>query len=89
MLDPYILPAMFGFIGGVARASFGVLKARKRKEQFRLKYFLVTVVASGAIGMFAGLLYDTDYKLSLIAGYAGMDIVESIYKVKNPKKRLL
>ncbi len=89
MYQELLLSASFGFIGGVARSSFGVLKARKRKEKFRFKYFLVTILASGAIGVFAGLVYDKSYKTSLIAGYAGMDIVESIYQLKYPGKRLL
>lgn len=88
MFEEFLLSAIFGFIGGVARASFGVLKARKRKEKFRFKYFLITILASGAIGMFAGLLYDKSYKISLVAGYAGTDIIESLYKMKHPKKHL-
>ena len=45
-------------------------------------------IASGFVGVFAGLLYDTNYKLTLIAGYASTDLIEGIYKIKNPKSNL-
>ena len=45
-------------------------------------------MASGVVGMFTGLLYDVDYKVTLIAGYAGTDLIESVYKMKNPKSSL-
>ncbi|PIN80987.1 hypothetical protein COV16_00050 [Candidatus Woesearchaeota archaeon CG10_big_fil_rev_8_21_14_0_10_34_8] len=87
-MNELILAGIFGFIGGVARASVGFLKALKQKKKFNLKYFLVSLFTSGIVGVFAGLLYDKNYKLTLIAGYAGTDLIESIYKMKHPKSTL-
>ncbi len=43
---------------------------------------LFTLFASGVIGVFCGLLVSADYRLNLLAGYAGTDFIESIYKVR-------
>jgi hypothetical protein len=32
------------------------------------------------IGVFVGIIFDFDPRLSLLAGYAGTDILEGIYK---------
>ncbi len=32
------------------------------------------------IGIFVGIIFDFDPRLSLLAGYAGTDILEGIYK---------
>ncbi len=32
------------------------------------------------IGIFIGIIFDFDPRLSLLAGYAGTDILEGIYK---------
>lgn len=87
-MNQLILAGIFGFIGGAARASVGALKALKRKEKFKWKYFLLSLLSSGIVGAFTGLIYDTNYKVTLIAGYAGTDLIESAYKMKNPKSSL-
>jgi hypothetical protein len=32
------------------------------------------------IGIFVGIVFNFDYRLSLLAGYAGTDILEGVYK---------
>ena len=87
-MNPILLAGIFGFIGGAARACVGVLKSVKRKEKFKWKYFLLSLISSGIVGVFTGLLYDVDYKVTLIAGYAGTDLIGSVYKMNNPKSSL-
>ncbi len=87
-MNPILLAGIFGFMGGATRTCVGVLKAVKKKEKFKWRYFLLSLMASGVVGMFTGLLYDVDYKVTLIAGYAGTDLIESVYKMKNPKSSL-
>ena len=41
---------------------------------------LFLVVVAVVIGCFVGLIFNFDYRLSLLAGYAGTDIIEGIYK---------
>ena len=41
---------------------------------------MITVFIAGIIGIFTGIVFNFDYRLSLLAGYAGTDILEGIYK---------
>ena len=43
-------------------------------------YYFITVVIAAIIGIFVGIIFNFDYRLSLLAGYAGTDILEGIYK---------
>lgn len=72
--------AIYGFIGGIVRGAVGILKLKSIKE-FKPWYLLLTLVLSGIVGVFAGMIVGADYRLTLMAGYAGMDLVESIYKI--------
>jgi len=72
--------AIYGFIGGIVRGAVGILKLKSIKE-FRLHYLSLTLILSGIVGLFAGMLVGADYRLTLMAGYAGMDLVESVYKI--------
>lgn len=76
-----LISASFGFLGGLARAIVGTMKSLKKKEKFRWKYFLFTVVESCIIGIIVGI-YLNDPKVSVAAGYAGTDIIEGLYKLR-------
>ena len=41
-----------------------------------MEYVFIALV----IGIFVGIVFDFDPRLSLLAGYAGTDILEGIYK---------
>lgn len=51
----------------------------------------LTILISGVVGGAAGALADTEWQVSFLAGYAGTDFIESLYKIKigqrllNPK----
>ncbi len=38
------------------------------------------------VGIFAGIIFSFDYRISLLAGYAGTDILENAYKIIKLKK---
>ncbi len=82
------MDGLFGFIGGLTRAFVGILKYRlpKKKGKFKPIELAFTIIASGIIGLFCGLLVATDFKLSLLAGYAGTDLIEGIYKIRRKQK---
>jgi hypothetical protein len=42
-------------------------------------YYAITVLTASIIGVFVGMIFNFDYRLSLLAGYAGTDILEGIY----------
>ena len=52
------------------------------KNIFDLTYFLVTMGVSMLVGIAAGLLADGTWKIAFLAGYAGTDFIESLYKLK-------
>ncbi|MEM4260318.1 MAG: hypothetical protein QXG00_03705 [Candidatus Woesearchaeota archaeon] len=78
----YLEPISFGFLGGIVRAIVGILKYRKTHVKFVFLpgRFLFTIIASGIIGVFVALLIANDYRIALLSGYAGTDIIEGIYK---------
>ena len=72
----------FGFFGGVVRALVGITKSGvlKGKEKLNWGKLIFTLAASGIIGMFAGVLVTTQYAFLMLAGYAGTDLIEGVYK---------
>jgi F0F1-type ATP synthase membrane subunit c/vacuolar-type H+-ATPase subunit K len=84
-----LLAAGYGLIGGSARAFVGILKQYRRnpgqKQAFSTQYLILTVLGSSIIGVFAGMLVATHFALPLLAGYAGMDVIEGMVKAKMRK----
>lgn len=84
-MDPVFLtqigyPAVLGGIGGLTRGIVGLLKALSLRRRVLWGYYLITVIIAAIIGIFVGIVFNFDYRLSLLAGYAGTDILEGIYK---------
>jgi len=79
-LNQLILPALLGGVGGLTRGFIGLLKALSLRRRILWGYYVITVVIALIIGIFTGLIFNFDYRLSLLAGYAGTDILEGIYK---------
>lgn len=91
-MDKMMIFAASGFLGGIARALVGILKGRETyKEEFKMRWskIIFTIMASGIIGLCAGLLVnDLDYRVAILAGYAGTDMIESLYKMRNAQGTL-
>jgi hypothetical protein len=79
-MDTIIYSAMLGGLGGLTRGFVGLLKALSLKRRIIWKYYVITVITATIIGIFIGIVFNFDYRLSLLAGYAGTDILEGIYK---------
>ena len=75
-----VLPAILGGVGGLTRGFIGLLKALSLRRRILWGYYVITVVVAAVIGIFTGIIFNFDYRLSLLAGYAGTDILEGIYK---------
>lgn len=90
MVEEYVssvvYPAVIGGIGGVTRGVVGLLKALSLRRKILWGYYAITVVVAAIIGIFVGIVFNFDYRLSLLAGYAGTDILEGIYKSFNVQK---
>ena len=80
MVHELLLAGGLGAIGGATRGVVGLLKALSLRRRILWFYWLITVVIAIIIGIFAGLIFNFDWRLSLLAGYAGTDIIEGIYK---------
>ena len=79
-MDTTVLAGLLGGIGGLTRGVIGLLKALALRRKIIWHYYLITVVIAVIIGIFTGIIFDFDKRLSLLAGYAGTDILEGIYK---------
>jgi len=79
-MDPIFLAGLLGGIGGLTRGVVGLLKALSLRRRILWLYYFITVIIAMIIGIFTGLIFNFDYRLSLLAGYAGTDILEGIYK---------
>lgn len=75
-----ILPGLLGGLGGLVRGLVGLMKALSLKRKILWNYYLITIAVALIIGVFIGMIFNFDWRLSLLAGYAGTDIIESIYK---------
>jgi len=79
-MNELILPGVLGGVGGLTRGVVGLLKALSLRRRIIWNYYIITVAVAALIGVFIGVVFNYDYRLSLLAGYAGTDILEGIYK---------
>jgi uncharacterized membrane protein YoaK (UPF0700 family) len=76
---------LVGAAGGIVRALVGILKyleQNKEERRLRIGYLLFSLFVSAVIGGFAGALSEGNWKIAGLAGYAGSDFIESLYKIK-------
>jgi len=87
MADPILMAGLLGGLGGLTRGLVGLLKAMSLKRKLIPVYFMLTIFIAWVIGIFVGIIfYNIDIRLSLLAGYAGTDILEGIYKLFKAQK---
>ncbi len=85
MIPLALWQTLAGGMGGFVRALVGITKSQTFNPdtfKFQWKYFLITIVVSIVVGQMAGLIFNADWRMSLLAGYAGSDLIESLYKIK-------
>lgn len=79
-MEGVILAGLLGGIGGLTRGLVGLLKALSLRRRILWGYYAITVLVALIVGIFTGIIFNFDSRLSLLAGYAGTDIIEGIYK---------
>ncbi len=79
-MEGIVLAGLLGGVGGLTRGVVGLLKALSLRRRIIWLYYLITVLIAVIIGIFVGIVFNFDPRLSLLAGYAGTDILEGIYK---------
>ena len=79
-----------GFLGGVIRGLMGISKEIRssptKKKSIRPEYIAITLLSSGGLGVLVGVFIADDIRFALLAGYAGTDFLEGLYKIKMGKK---
>jgi di/tricarboxylate transporter len=80
MVNEIAVAGLLGGVGGLVRGLVGIFKAMRQKEKFNFKYCILTIVIAIIIGAFTGIIVSKDYRVNLLAGYAGIDILEGLYK---------
>ncbi len=75
-----------GFLGGVIRGLVGITKyinaTPSRKRKVRKDWVVLSLLSSGGMGLMVGMFIADDVRFALVAGYAGTDFIESIFKIK-------
>lgn len=79
-MSELLLPALLGGVGGLTRGLVGLMKALSLRRKILWGYYAITVLIAVVLGVFTGSIFNFDSRLSLLAGYAGTDILEGIYK---------
>lgn len=79
-MEPILTAALFGGLGGAARGLIGLGKALSQKRKLIWSYWLLTVFIAVVIGMATGSIFNWDLRFAILAGYAGTDLLEGIYK---------
>lgn len=75
-----------GFLGGIIRGLMGITKyinatpTKRRKVQ--KDWVVLSLLSSGGMGLMVGVFIAEDIKFALVAGYAGTDFIESLFKIK-------
>ena len=78
-----------GFLGGLIRGLIGITKyitgTPTKKRKVRKDWMILTLLSSGGLGLMAGVFIAEDIKFALVAGYAGTDFLENLFKIKMKK----
>jgi fluoride ion exporter CrcB/FEX len=77
-----------GLIGGGLRGVVGIAKTLVTKKEDKINYgwFFVSVAVAMAIGVIAATFMGGGFEVALLAGYAGSDLLEGLFKIKFNEK---
>ena len=85
MFGVIVMQALAGASGGFIRALVGITKAKEFNPttfKFEWRMFGFSILVSILTGIMSGLIMNVDWRMSLLAGYAGSDLLESLYKLR-------
>ncbi len=70
-----------GIAGGMVRGLVGISK-RAAGEPLHPGKLLLSLLVAAVSGAIASVFAEGDWRMSLLAGYAGSDLLESLYKTR-------
>lgn len=77
----FVLAVVPGVVGGLVRGLMGIYKHVVRdKEPFEIFKLLFSLLLAILVGAVAGVLTEGDWRVALLAGFAGSDLLESLAK---------
>ena len=82
-MQQIIISGLFGLMGGLIRALIGIIKNKRLKNKIKFKpsYLIITLIISAIIGMLTSTAFITNNLISLVIGYAGIDLLDNILKI--------
>ena len=88
-MEPVALAAIYGGFGGLIRGLGGLYKIAKDREkgtileEFKPALFGVSLIISASAGVLIYYMTNDMTPLALIgAGFAGIDVIETMFKTK-------
>ena len=89
MNQPQLFSLICGLLGGAVRAAVGITKYFQQYEgesRIQFGYLGCSLISAILAGGAAGLLAENDWRLALLFGYAGADLLENAYKIALKKQ---
>lgn len=84
-METILSSILLGILGGFVRALVGIVKyfeKNKAEQKIRFWYLAFSLFVAALVGGIAGAISGGDWRLAIIAGYAGTDFLEGLYKIK-------
>jgi len=77
-----------GLVGGALRGIMGIAKTLVTKQEEAINYgwLLVSIFVAMIIGVIAATFMGGGFEVALLAGYAGSDLLEGLFKLKFNEK---
>jgi len=77
-----------GLVGGALRGVMGIAKSLITKKEDKINYgwLFVIIAVAMAIGVIAATFMGGGFEIALLAGYAGSDLLEGLFKLKFKEK---
>ena len=88
-MSSFLSIVLGGLFGGLLRGLLGVTKSliTKKEASINYPYFFLSLIISMVVGLIAASLWpEADFRLAILAGYAGADFLEGLYKLKFEQK---
>jgi len=76
---------LLGVLGGLVRGLVGIAKyfeKNKANQRFHVGFLALSMGIAALVGGVAGSLAGGDWRFAIIAGYAGTDFIEGLYKIR-------
>ncbi len=73
-----------GLFGGILRGLLGISKTLITKKEANINYqwFFLNITVASVIGLLSATMMGGDFRTALLAGYAGSDLLEGLFKLK-------